>query len=446
MPKHAKLLLNKVINENDTKALLRHNITEDDMPTEIDRNTFRHVEQYAQENGGNAPSYASTADAVDGFEYIPEVTDSYSWLTKGVKGFAAKQAIMNVHETGEYERRLNEMDGNDFVEKWLPEFLESVRIRTSVRETVGTDIKAGAEMFLEEYERRKSGESFNLWKSKYSAIGEYVSGNMYTVFGESGRGKSVYTLEDAIYAAKQGANVLLWTLEMGWYEVFVRIYTSISGDLRAIKQWYNGQQIDAGFNARQVRTGQLDESFEQAFRTFLTNINEHIPGNIVVRAVDDEDFTDRSLKALDADIERTKADFVVVDPFYYMQYEKNVNKTTGGAAAETSMKLRALAGRKDVVIIALTQAVGEKSDINDDAPRELALPNRKDVKKATNLLEDAAILIGVDSDYKQGLGIVGVLKGRDGGEGDISNVLYLPQFGVVKEMEVGKEAMEGFDF
>lgn len=446
MPNHAKLLLNKVINENDTKALVRHNIVKDDMPTEIDRKTYEFIEQYAHENGGNAPSYAAIVDSVEGFDYIPEVTDSFTWLAKRVKGFAAKQAFINLFETGELEQRLNELDGNEFIEQWLPSVLDSVKMRTTVRNKVGTDIKTGGEKFLEEYERRKAGESFNIWESKYSSVGHYVSGNMYVLFGESGRGKSVFTLEDAIHVAKQGGNVLIWAMEMGWYEIFVRIYTSISGDLRAINQWYNGQQIGAGFNATDIRTGKLDEGFEKAFRTFLTNINDHVSGNITVRAVDDEDFTDRSLKALEADITRTEADFVVVDPFYYMHYEKNANKTTGGAAAETSMKMRALAGRLDVVILALTQASAKKSDINEESNRELALPDRDDVKKASNLLEDAAILIGVDSDYKQGIGMVGVLKGRDGGEGDISNIQYLPQFGVVEELEVGEDAISEFNF
>lgn len=446
MPKHAKLLLNKVINENDTKALVRHNIYESDMPTDVDRNTYRFINDYAEVNSGQSPSYAAVADAVEGFEYIPDVTDSFIWLAKGVKGFSAKQSVIDLFKTGEFERKLNDLDGNDFIENWLPSVLSDVRMRTGVSSEVGSDIKKGGERFLEEFDRRKAGESFNIWDSKYSAVGEYVSGNMYTLFGESGRGKSVFTLEDAIHVAKQGANVLIWAMEMGWYELFVRTYTSLSGDARVMKTWYNGQAIDAGFNAREIRTGALDGDFETAFRDFVININEHISGNITIRAVDDEDFTDRTLRALESDIDRTDADFVVVDPFYYMQYEKNVNKTTGGAAAETSMKLRALAGRADVVIVALTQATAKKTEINEEESRELVMPERDDVKKASNLLEDAAILIGVDSDYKQGLGIVGVLKGRDGGEGNISNVQYLPQFGVVKELEVGKEAMEGFNF
>ena len=443
---YSKLFLNKVIEENDINAFARYNVNIDDMHNEIDRNTYRFIEKYAQENGGQAPSYAVVADSVEGFEYIPEVSDSYTYLARQIKDFSAQQAIVDWFKTGEFERKLNELGGQEFVNNWLPSALESVKMRTTVRESVGTDVKKDVDKFLEEYERRKAGESFKVWKSKFSAIGEYISGNMYTVFGESGRGKSVLTLEDAIYAATQGANVLLWTLEMGWYEVMVRIYTSISGEQGYTRATFEGVDMDAGFSARDLRVGELSDEFEEAFQAFLQSINAYLPGNITVRAVDDEEFTDRSLRALEADIKKLNTDFVVIDPFYYLHYEKNTSRTTGGDASNTSMKLRAMTGRLSVVTVAITQSDVKKSDKDDEGTRELRLPEREDVKKTKSLLEDAAVLIGIDSDYKQGLAIVGNMKGRDGGEGDISNVLYLPQYGVIKELEVGEEALKGFDF
>ena len=446
MPKHANLFLNKLINEKDMRAISRHNINIDDMPTETDREAYRFIEKYAEENQGKTPSYAVMSYNVIGFEFIPEVSDTFEYLASKIKSFSAKKKIIELFESGDFEANLNEMDGHEFIEKWLPTVLENVRIRTSVRNEVGTDIKSGADKFLEEYERRKSGESFNIWKSKFSAIGEYVSGNMYTVFGESGRGKSIYTLEDAVYASQQGATVLIWAMEMGWFEVMVRIYTSISGELGVSQTFLNGVNMDVGFNARDIRTGGLNDEFEEAFRVFLQDINKHIAGNIIVRGVDDEDFTDRSLRALEADIEKTEADFVVIDPFYYLHYERNTGRTTGGDAANTSMALRALTGRLDVVTVAITQSDIKKSEENEEGIRELKLPERDGVRKTTNLLDDAAVLIGVDSDYQQGLGIIGVLKGRDGGEGEVTNVLYLPQYGIVKELETGKDAIEEFNF
>src|SRR5690625_4371023 len=181
------------------------------MPTQTDRNTFRFIQEYAEQNAGKAPSYALVADSVEGFEYIPEVSDSYEYLAKKVKGFSSKKQIAELFETkegeqlSEFERKLNELDGQEFIEKWLTPALESIKMRTSVRKQVGTDIKTGADKFLEEYRERKLGKSFRIWRSKFSAIGQYVSSNVYTVYGKSGRGKSVITLEDAINAATQGA-------------------------------------------------------------------------------------------------------------------------------------------------------------------------------------------------------------------------------------------------
>lgn len=443
---YPKLFLNKVIEEDDVNAFKRYNITKSDMHSEIDRKTFEFIEGYAEDNGGKAPSYATVVAEVDNFEYVPGVSDNFKHLTRKIKDYTVKRTVLGWFETGMFERKLNEMDGKDFLEEYLLPEIESVSMRTSVRDKVGTDVKEDGDKAIEEFDRRKAGESFRVWKSKYSAIEEYISGNMYTVYGESGRGKSVLALEDAIYAATQGANVLLWTLEMGWFEVLVRIYASISGEQEVTTAYLQGVEMGAGFSARDMRVGNLSEEFEEAFKVFVKNIGEYVEGNITVRAVDDEDFNDRSLRALQADIEKVDADYVVIDPFYYLDYESNTSRKTGGDAENTSQKLRALTGKYSVVTIAITQSDVQKSEDDEEGLRELRLPSRDEVRKTAALMEDAAVLIGIDSDYKQGLAIVGNMKGRDGGEGDISNVLYIPQYGIVTELETGEEAMKGFDF
>src|SRR5699024_11067526 len=215
----AKLFRNNIIEQKEVGTLDWPGITEPQRHSDIDGNPYGFIRGYAEQNDRNEPSYAVLADQVEVLEDIPEVSDSYTYLARQIKDFSAQREVVRWFETGEFERKLNELGGHEFVNNWLPSVLESAKIRTSVREGVGTDVKKDTEKFIEEYERRKAGESFKVWKSKFSAIGEYISGNMYTVFGESGRGKSVLTLEDAIYAAMQGANVLAWTLEMGWYEV-----------------------------------------------------------------------------------------------------------------------------------------------------------------------------------------------------------------------------------
>ena len=447
MSNYGILLLSKVIDNNDVSALDRHNVSESHFTTDAERKAYRFIKDYAATNRGQAPSYASVTEEAPGFFYTPQVGESYEYLTRRLFNDSADAQFSEFVNNGELARLFNESrdDMTTFFDT-LTERVEQIKIRTDVREKVGTDLKLDTTKFLAEYERRKAGESFRIWKSKFSAIGEYVSGNLYTVFGKSGRGKSVIALEDAIYAASQGANVLIWAMEMGWYEVLVRIYVSLSAESEVTTVHSNGIDMSAGFDSRDVRLGQLNDDFEEAFRTFIGQLNDIIPGNIILRAVDDEDFGNRSLRALEADITMTKADYVVIDPFYFLDYEDNTSKTAGGDAANTSMLLRRLAGRKSVVAIAITQAEETAATEDDDGERELELPNRKDVKKTKSLLEDASLLIGVDSAYKQGRALVGVFKGRDGGEGNTSEVLYMPQYGVVKEAETGSNVASEFNF
>jgi replicative DNA helicase len=440
------MLLSKVIDNNDVAALARFGITESDFVTEAERKAYRFIVDYAEANRGQAPSYATVAAEVDGFTYIPEVADSYEYLARQVKSYAAKMAAVELLQN-QAPKVFEEKDGQSFIE-WLISEAERIKIRTDVRDKIGTDVKADADKFLAEYERRKAGESFRVWKSRFpfinKAIGGYVSGNLYVVYGRSGRGKSAITLEECIEMAMQGATVLIWSMEMGWYEVMVRIYTSVSGRIGVSVAELDGIDMEAGFDSRDLRYGKLSPDFEKKFREFLSSINAIIPGRIIVRAVDDEDFVRRDLRQLEADIIETKADVVLIDPFYYLDYEKNTSRTAGGDAAATSKKLRRLTGQTKAVVFAITQAEEVDDKTDDDGQRELKLPKRDEVTKTVQLLQDAALLIAVDTNAKQGRGLIGINKGRDGGEGEQAEILYLPQIGVIREMETGEAAAAQF--
>ncbi|WP_145722966.1 DnaB-like helicase C-terminal domain-containing protein, partial [Bacillus licheniformis] len=372
---------------------------------------------------------------------------NYDYLAEKLRKQAALREFVDIAEKELPERFSQAQDNPEELFSWLTEKVESLKIRTNVRSSVGTDIKKDIDKFKAEYENRKAGESFRIWRSKFEfinrAMGGYVSSNVYVIYGKSGRGKSAIALEEAINCAMQGANVLIWSMEMGWYEVLVRLYVSISASIGVTKANLDGVDIEAGFNSRDVRQGKLPDEFESGFMEFLDKMNELIPGNIIVRAVDDEDFDSRKLRDLKADILETKADVVLIDPFYYLDYEKNTSKTAGGDAANTSMKLRRLAGQTKTTVFALTQA--EEGE-GKDADSELKLPQRKDVKKTKALLEDAALLIAVDTNAEEGRGLIGLNKGRDGGEGKSAEIVYLPQFGVIKQLGGAEGSADQFDF
>ncbi|MEK3832695.1 MULTISPECIES: DnaB-like helicase C-terminal domain-containing protein [Bacillus] len=429
------LMLSKVIEQNDPNALLRFNITAEDLPTEGERKALRYITEYAEKHGGQAPTAEMVANEVPDFQPDFNIEANYDYLAEKLRKQAALREFVDIAERELPERFSQAQDNPEELFSWLTEKVESLKIRTNVRSSIGTDIKKDTDKFKAEYENRKAGESFRIWLSKFDfinrAMGGYVSSNVYVIYGKSGRGKSAIALEEAINCAMQGANVLIWSMEMGWYEVLVRLYVSISASIGVTKANLDGVDIEAGFNSRDVRQGKLSDEFEAGFMEFLDKMNELIPGNIIVRAVDDEDFGSRKLRDLKADILETKADVVLIDPFYYLDYEKNTSKTAGGDAAETSKKLRRLAGQTKTTVFALTQA--EEGE-GKDADSELKLPQRKDVKKTKALLEDAALLIAVDTNAEEGRGLIGLNKGRDGGEGQRAEIVYLPQFGVIKQL------------
>lgn len=450
MSNYGTLLLSKVIETNDAGALARHNIGADHFKVEANRKAYEFIVEYAEQNRGQAPSYAAVIEHVGPeFFYIEQVSDSYEYLTRRLLNDAGRAEFIEfVQGQDGLQALFSEHQNNipELIDKISQKF-DNIKYRTDVREKVGTDIKRDTTKFLEEFERRKAGQSFKTWQSKFTNIGTYVSGNMYVGYGKSGRGKSViFSVVEAVHLASQGANVLIWSMEMPWFEVLVRLYVEISGRKGITNVNVGGLDLNGGFDANDVRNGQMADEFETAFRFFLDTLNDELSGNITVRGVDDYDFNNRSLRQLEADILQTKADVVIVDPFYYLDYEKNTSKTAGGDAAETSKKLRRLTGTQQVVTIAITQADETKTVRDDEGERELELPNREDVKKTKALLEDASTLIAIDTDYKQGRGLVGINKGRNGGEGDIVEILYVPQVGVVREIETGPASVEQFGF
>jgi hypothetical protein len=448
---HTQLLFSKVIDANDIAILNRYGITERDLPTEGDRQVFRFVTSYADKNRGQAPSYAEVTAQCSDFNYTPMVSDSYEYLAREIKKHSAKVQFAELvnGKLGEQFESVGQKDIFKLFE-WLQSEVESIKINTNTSSKIGTDVKADAESFLDEYRKRKDGESFKIWKSKFASInreiGGYYSGNMYTWHGRSGRGKSVFTMEEAIEAAAQGANVLVWAMEMSRFEWMARAYSSISARAGIVNANIEGVNYEAGFENRALLTGGLSDEFEAGFEVFLLQLaeGEHLPGNITVRAADDVDFFNRGVKQLEADILVTKADVVVVDPIYLMDYEANTSKVAGGDVANTSKRIRRLAGLTGSVIHVITQADEVKDDRDDDGNRELRAPKRAEIKKTKAVLEDAANVFGIDT--LDGAGIIEIGKGRNGGEGTQVEVLYLPNYGIVREVETGEAVAKQFDF
>ncbi|MBC1564095.1 DnaB-like helicase C-terminal domain-containing protein [Listeria booriae] len=433
----AQLFLNKIINEQDMTPLTKYKITATDMPTRVDRDTYEFIRKYNAEQG-EVPSYATVAASVADFESIPDISDSFTYLAKQVKDYSGKIAIFRLLEDPDMQAKYDAMNSIEFAD-YVEQAMHDIKINAKISTGLGTDILQDGEKFLTEYEKRKAGDSNKLWRSKFPTInreiGGYTEGNLYAVYGRSGRGKSIIVMEDALEAACNGAHVLIWALEMPWFEWMARAYSSLSARRQIFTAQIDGVDYKTGFYNRDLQQGGLDEAFEEAFRVFTLELSEgqHVKGSITLRSVDDDDFDKRNLAALQADIEAVDANFVVIDPIYYMDFEQNTSKTAGGDVAATSKKLRWLAGRTKTAIVVVTQAEEEKESRDDNGARSISIPSRDDVKKSKAILEDAATLLAFDSTGDSG--IIEIKKGRSGGEGVQAELVFMPSYGVVKEID-----------
>ncbi|MDR9852954.1 DnaB-like helicase C-terminal domain-containing protein [Paenibacillus sp. VCA1] len=458
---YGEQILSKIVDDGDVSVITKFGITRDDFPTASERQAFDFIVRYAQENGGQAPSYASLTAQFPDLTYLPSVTDSYEYLARELKDAAAKRMAVEIvngyrdEETGklvpsEFAEAYQKKSAEEFSD-YLKNLADRIKMRTLVLSfQKATDVKADFGRFLEEYRARKAGKSFKIWRSAFGYINEQIGGffssNMYTWYARSGRGKSVIVMVEALESAIQGATVLVWPLEMSGFEWMARAYSYLSARAGIISAEINGVVYDeAGFDNKAMLMGRLSEEYEQELERFLQTLNDSIAGRIIIRAVDDETFTDRSVRQLEADIAEYQADVIVVDPIYYMDYEANTSKTTGGDAAATSKKLRLLAGRTKTVIHVITQADENPSEKDDNGVRELKPPKRAEIKKTKAVLEDAANTFGIDTLAHEGRGIIELGKGRNGGEDARVEIVYLPNFGIVREIVSNGEPSNQFN-
>lgn len=447
MAAHGQQLLSKIVDTGDVQAITRLGIKRTDYATEGEQRAHDFVVKYAADNGGVTPSLSTfVAEFPDEVcAYIPGVTDSFDYLARELKDAAGKRATAKLLSDPNMQRDFDTKSTEEFVAS-LTKQLERIKLETRTNIRTLTDVSSETDKFLAEYRARKAGTSFKIWPSKFrtinNEIGGYFSGNMYAWFGKSGRGKSVIVMEEVIEAAFNGATVLLWVLEMSEYEWLARAFSSISARSGLFNANISGVNYEAGFDNKGMLMGRLAPEFETQLETFVKTLNDVIPGRIILRATDAEGFVDRSVAALDADITESGADVVVVDPIYLMDFEANTSRVAGGDVAETSKKLRRLAGRHKVTLHVVTQADEEDEKETEEGTRELCPPKRKSVKKTKAILEDSTNLLGVDTVSDEGRGVVAIGKGRNGGEGARVEIVYLPNWGIVQETDLADEAAQ----
>jgi replicative DNA helicase len=446
---HFNLLISKIIDNNDISALKKYSVSDKDAPTQADKDLIRYVTKYAEENQGQTPSYATVTAAIPTFNYTPEVGDSYEYLAREIKKQSAQQefaALVN-EQLGQKFETVGQKDIFSLFD-WLQTEVESIKMRTSVRQSIGRTLDEIKEAFKAEYLKREAGKSAKRWDTPFESLSEEISGwfsgDIYGIMGESGRGKSYLIAKVIDSLLRQGANVLWKSYEVKEFISIARL-VSIATAVDELLLDELGRKV--GIPNRQILTGKLDEVVREQFLTVVETLNSYYPGTLYFQGKSGKELT-RTLDDLERELSTGLVDAVVLDPFYGLTdvYGKNVNKTTGGAAEQAATRFENIIGDHDVVGFYTVQATVEKKQTDEDGVREVKLPTRDQVKTSKRLLDIATNLIGFDSVAKEGIAALGIEKGRNGGEDFELELMALFDYGVLKEFPKGEAAASHFDF
>ena len=450
MAVHGEQLISKTVDAGDISALTKYGITREDFETPGERQAFDFVINYAKENGGRAPSYATFAAECPDITYIPGVTDSFEYLAGEIKAAAAKREVLRRingytdDDSGkkvpsELAEKFAQLPPADFG-RYLRELGESIEGKATVKRDIGASLIDLAGAFKAEYQKRKAGESYTLWKTPFETlnaeIGGLYSGDIYGIMAESGRGKTYLSEVFVDELLRQGAVVLVKSYEVKWYSWLSRLISIATARDGAVKADGLG---DVGLPNKAMLSGKMDAELEPFMLETVARLNEYYPGELILQAKGDKNLT-RSLDELDRELHmRPDIDAVVIDPFYGLAdvYGRNANKTAGGAAEMAARRLETIIGAHDVVGIFTIQAHTERQETEEGAHRAVKLPKRDQVKTTKAVLEIATNLFSFDA--ANGNGALGVEKGRNGGEGFAIELVALMDYGVLRELPKGAE-------
>ncbi|WHX85834.1 DnaB-like helicase C-terminal domain-containing protein [Bacillus paralicheniformis] len=442
------LMLSKVIEQNDPNALLRFNITAEDLPTEGERKALRYITEYAEKHGGRAPTAEMVANEVPDFQPDFNIDANYDYLAEKLRKQAALREFVDIAEKELPDRFSQAQDNPEELFSWLTEKVESLKIRTNVRSSIGRTLSEIKESFRDEYKKREEGKSFRIYKTPFPTLDNEISGwftgDIYGIMGESGRGKTYLVCRILDSLLRQGANCLVKSFEVKEY-TFISRLISIATAVDEVLIDELGRKV--GIPNKAILSGKLDDVVREKFFEVLELLDSYYPGTLYFQGKSGRELT-RSLADLERELSTGKIDAVFLDPFYGLSdvYGKNVNKTAGGAAEYAATRFENIVGDYDVVGFYTVQATVDKKEVSEDGVRELRIPTREKVKTTSRLLDIATNLIGFDSVSKEGIAGIGIEKGRNGGEDFMLELVALFDYGVLREFPKGEDAADQFDF
>lgn len=416
-------LLNSIINSRDASALVRFGLM-DEAQWFTHREAYKYAVNHLEEFG-ELPSISSVIQNTDNFE-ITDPGESVETLSKklierNVKN-AQKQFFIDTSQ------KFGELSAAEIVEI-MEAKIQEFRNQSMGRGQNGIDWASSGAERLAEFERRKKHDFSRripfFFTELTEALGEMSGGYYLAIQAFTGKGKTWLGLLEALTVNKMGLRCLFESGEMSKPEISFRLDT-----------------LNGGFSNRGLFTGNLDFHSEHVYRDYLKDFSPGTTKAPVIIKTQEDWAKGLTVAQIEHDIQTHHPDVVVIDQFSLIRHITNDRE----GKANTSKRLKEMAGKYGVVIVLLYQANGDyekskkKADVENESLRELQPPTLKDYSEVIAVIQDVDCLLTFDSTkWKDqptgtecGKALLFVAKSRAGGEGTELEMNWVPDAGVIE--------------
>lgn len=429
-------LLNAAIDSHDPYFFSKNSVDRDWFPTFSAEYDF--IQRYIRDHA-EMPTLATLVGESERFDFAEY--ESVDTLRRRLGDALAKKEMADYLAQMDTSKPYNEILAD--IERRGQELSLKYGIRRGTESNWRTN---GMERFARYLEREQNKRK--LIPSGFREINQaltgkpdwaFVYGDYIVFYGRTKKGKSHLVRKTiTIPAMRAGFRVLDLALENERAEIEFMLDSIESADQGLVRVNMNGVEIDGGFDRRKLVFGYMDDAQREVYREWtgqFTASNDSY-GDYIIKTFEDDDMGVVDLAKIEALIDEYEPDVLLVDPIYLCTYPRLGDRTPGAAAQAFSRGLRRLATRKQLVIAVTVQAsLDEGGRRDDEEDGELEIPDIAKIKTSKSLLEDSTVAFGIDSNIDIGKAVVGVMLSRKGGTGAVSQLQYIPNFGIVRSID-----------
>lgn len=415
---HEDKIISKIIDENCFYQLAKYNITQEDFVSLKDVYLF--VQQYTKEQG-QTPDYRTVVEEFEGFDYQPQVSDKISYLAKKLKSDTITRMSYQMLQN-EACKKFEKLSPSDFIE-WLYSEVENIKRVTSVTNCSGSDYSKNGRERLERYLERKDKRSNIFVPTPWETLtkkmgGGFELGDYVLLEAFTNVGKSWIASQIGLEAWSNDLGVLHYSPEMNHLQQEQRMDTLLGH-----------------FGNMELRNGTLLK--EKQYKAFLENFNENTNNKpYIVKTF--EDMPDGlSTDLIEADLQSNpNCKVVIIDGFSLMNHRSKDNNRRN-QFSDTSIKLRQIFGRHQVLGIVVHQVntSSYKSNKEDDelGNRIVKPPEIEDYSETAQVIRDSCTILTFDQN--NGVGKLKVVKARSNCVGFVLDLYVDFNNGYVTEVE-----------